>query len=169
MTEIQLVYMAWLRLLIAAFIGFVYSRAGRGWKLPIFGKIRRRIYLPLIYCITMLVISIVAGRFSLNLLLSIVATWGIYYGTLSVGYGASSWLRKVFGRIGQQFIVGALQGSSCILLAIATGHWGLYTLSIVVPSLTLGTLGGWADDDTNASYKESLVGISLFLFPLFLI
>jgi hypothetical protein len=169
MTEIQLTYLAGFKLLIVALIGFCYSRAGRGWSLPIIGKFRRRVYLSIMLLVTLLVSALMRGLMTWWLFGALIASWGVYYGVLSVGYGANSWLRKIFKRIGQQFIVGALQGAGCVLIAVATGTWGLFTLSVVCSSLVLGTLGGWADDDVNASFKEAIVGASLFLFPMFMV
>jgi|25BtaG_2_1085352.scaffolds.fasta_scaffold03192_4 hypothetical protein len=172
MSEITLVYIAFGKLLVLAFEGFVYSRAGRGWKIPwmiIDDKIRRRVYLPIIYGLAMLASMLIMKQFTWLLLGIVIATGGAYFGTFSIGYGASSLLRKWFGRIGQQFIVGFLQGGSCVLIAWYTKSWGLYILSCLAPCLTLGMLGGCFDTEVNASYKEALVGTSIFLFPLFMI
>lgn len=102
--------------------------------------------------------------------LAIIGTWFIYFATMSCfSYGAGSWLRKLVGRIPQQFICGAVQGASPILIAMVSEKWGVYTLCIALPSITLGVLGGWKDTDVNASAKEFLTGLTLFLPALFLI
>ena len=168
MTEIQMTYMAGLKLLIVALIGFCYSRAGRGWK-PFGIKFRRRAYLPIMLILALLVSSLIQGTFTWLLLGALAASWGVYYGVLSIGYGESSWIRKVFGRVLQQFIVGFLQGAGCVLIAVVAGTWGLFALSCVVGSVVLGTLGGWADDDVSAPFKEAIVGASLFMFPIFMV
>jgi hypothetical protein len=165
--EILLTHLGGIKLLIVVLIAWIYSRAGRG---KIWGKrIRRRVVCPLILLLAMLIFSLMGKLFNIKLLGVLGVSFLMYYGTLSVGYGAGSWLRSVVGRIPQQFIVGALQGGSCVLIAIYSGAWGLFSLSAIVPCLTLGFLGGVFDSDTHAAWKEILVGMSIFLFPIFMI
>ena len=167
MGEIFLSHLGGIKLLVVALLGWMYSRAGRGWK--IWGiKIRRRTILPLILCGTWVCITILTGIFTWTLLLLIGVSWLIYYGTLSIGYGTTSWLRNVLGKTAQQYLV-AIQGVSCVLIAIYTQRWGLYSLCVLTPALTLGALGSWADSDTDAAFKEALVGASIFLFSVFMI
>lgn len=174
-TEVLWTWYAGIKLFMAALIGFCYSRAGRGWK-PFGLKFRRRVYLPLIYCLTMVLSMFVMDRFSWWLLGAIAGTWGVYYATMSIfAYGANSWIRKLFGLRTQQFIVGFIHGGSCILivLAVAPRPWGIYILSCVIPSIVLGVLGGLFPSDAvggaKAAAKEALTGVLIFLFALFLI
>ena len=169
MTEMQLVYMFLARAVILVAMCFIYTRAGRGWKLPWLGKVRRRVYLPAILCSAWVVVSLIQGSLSLMLFLLVLGTFGIYYGTMSIGYGANSWIRKTLGKVPQQYIVGALQGGSCVLIAYYTQRWGLYSLCVLVPSLTLGALGSWADGDVPAALKEGLICVSIFVYALFLV
>jgi len=164
MTEMTLTWLAGVKLLIAALIGLLYSLAGRGVG------IKRRLYLPIILAVNWIVFMFLMGKFSLMLLGAILLSIPLYYLTMSVfSYGADSWIRKLIGRIPQQFIVGGVHGASAILVAIVTGSWGVYSLCVLCPMVTLGALGGWADGDLNASYKEAVCGISIFLCPLFMV
>lgn len=170
MSEITLSVLAGVRLLIAATMGLLYTLAGRGVKVPVLGKIRRRVWLPLILCLTWLIFMLVMGKFTWLLFGAIALSFPIYYGTMSAfAYGADSWLRKIFGRVAQQFIVGAVHGGSCILVAIVTGCWGIYTASVLIPCIALGIFGGVFDEDITAAYKEALTGILIFLTPLFFV
>ena len=112
----------------------------------------------------------VMGKFTWLLLGAIILSFPLYYLTMSVfAYGAGSWIRKIFGRIAQQFIVGAVHGGSCILVAIVTGLWGVYTCAVLLPCLALGIYGGVFDNDLTAADKEAVTGTVIFLMPLFLI
>lgn len=170
MNEVQLVWIGSIKLLIATFIGFWYSMCGRGVVHGWLG--RRKVILPMILCVTWIISMIYLKKFSWVLLSAIIASYGIYFGTMSIGYGAGGLLRK-FGKPVQQFLVGGIQGASCGLIAWVTGCWGLYVLAIVVPGIVLGLLGSWFDsDDTGgvtAAEKEVIVGLSLFLSPVFMI
>lgn len=158
------------KLLMAALIGWLYSLAGRGTKVPVLGKIRRRVWLPFIACSVLTGEMFLFNKFSWLLLGAIWASWGVYYANMSIfAYGADSWLRKIFRRIGQQFICGAVHGGSCILIAVITGNWGIYTLSVLSGALCLGFLGGIFDTDVSAAQKEGVTGCSIFLFALFLL
>jgi hypothetical protein len=167
MTEIGLTYIFFIKIIWISLIGFLYSRAGRGDSF-----IRRAILLPCMLSINWLISILIYANNYLTwpIVLAILITPLIYFGTMKgFSYGANSWLRQLVGRVWQQFIVGFVQGLSPILLILFTQKWGIYSLCVLFPMLTLGTLGGWADTDTNASWKEGLTGIALFLFPVFII
>jgi len=164
MTEMTLTWLAGVKLLIAALIGLLYSLAGRGVG------IKRRLHLPIILAVNWIVFMFLMGKFSLMLLGAILLSIPLYYLTMSVfSYGADSWIRKLIGRVPQQFLTGACHGGSCILVACVTGLWGLYSLSVLLPFLVLGFLGGIFDQDAPAAWKEGLTGLAIFLCPLFLI
>lgn len=170
MSEMALTWIAGVKLVIAALIGLLYSLAGRGVSLPILGKIRRRIWLPAILCFTWLISMFIKGAFTWLLLGAIGLSFPLYFLTMSVfSYGADSWIRRLVGRIPQQFIVGAVHGGSCILVALVVKLWGIYSLSVLVPCISLGVLGGIADKDMPAAWKEAVTGMVIFLYPLFLI
>ncbi len=103
--------------------------------------------------------------------IAIILTVPLAYGIYSAfSYGASSWLRKLVGKVAQQFIVGAMHGLSlAILPCIVWQKWGLLTLSVVVPSVTLGLLGCIFDQDAPAPFKEAVTGMNEYLFPLFVV
>ena len=166
--EVALVYIGTLKLLVVVLIAFVYSRAGRGWKIWRL-KIRRRVFCPLILLLALTGFSLFQRTMSWKLLLAIIGSFAIYYGTMSVGYGAGSAIRRKFGKTFQQYFVGLIQGASCGLVAVYSGNWAVYSLCCIVPCLTLGAFGSWGDGELNASYKELAVGMSLFLFSIFLI
>lgn len=165
--EVLFSIVAGVKLLILAFIGFWYSLCGRGVVKGWLG--RRRVILPLILCVSLLMSMIVMQTFTMLLLAAVGLTWLIYYGTMSIGYGADSWLRKVFGKVLQQIIVGALQGGSCIVIAAVLHKYWMFGLSMLIPAITLGILGSVGDQEINAAYKEALVGMSIFSTAMFLI
>jgi hypothetical protein len=85
-------------------------------------------------------------------------------------YGAGSWVRKLFTRIPQQFIVGAMHGLSLsILPCIVLGQWGVLAGSILIPSIALGLYGGVFDHDLEAAGKEALTGALEFIVPIFVV
>ena len=170
MTEMGLTYIAGIKLLIASLIGFLYALAGRGVRVPVLGKIRRSVWLPLILCLSWVGFMFWMDKFSWRLLGAIALSWPLYYGTMKgFAYGHGSWLRKIFTRIPQQFIVGAVHGGSCLLVAIVTQLWGVYIAAVLLPCIALGLFGGLFDHDLHASWKEALTGILIFLPALFLI
>lgn len=108
---------------------------------------------------------------SLWLVLACLATIPLAYGIYSAfAYGASSWVRKIFTRIPQQFIVGAMHGLCLsILPCLVLGKWGLLTGSIVIPSIALGIYGGIFDNDLTAAKKEGLTGALEYIVPVFIV
>ena len=164
------------RLFFMFVAGSLYTMAGRGWKIPILGKIRRSVWLPILLCLSWLIFGTIEGVMTWILALACLATIGLSYGIQKAfAYGSSSWLRKIFGRIAQQFIVGFVHGlANCILPAVVLAIygapvWGVVALSCLLPCLSLGILGGIFDNDLMAAKKEGLVGATEYLPPLFIV
>ena len=171
MSEMALSYLAGAKLLVLALIGLLYTLAGRGVKVPILGKIRRRVWLPIILCLSLLISGLLRGLLSLWLVLSILATIPLAYGIYSAfAYGAGSWVRKLVGKTWQQYIVGGMHGLCLsILPCIVLGKWGILIGSVVIPSVALGLLGSVFDKDLDAALKEGVTGAAEYLFPLFIV
>ena len=171
MTEMELSILAGAKLFVVALIGLLYTLAGRGVKVPILGKIRRKVWLPLILCASLLISGLLKGVMTWTLLGAIVLTFPLAYGIYSAfAYGSGSWVRKVFTRIPQQFIVGAMHGLSLsILPCIVLGQWGVLAGAIIIPSVALGVYGGVFDKDIEAAGKEALTGALEFIVPMFIV
>ena len=171
MDEITLTHIVGIKLLIVALIGYLYSLAGRGVKLPILGKIRRKVWLPIILAAQWLVFGAIMHVLSVWLVIACLTTIGLAYSIYSAfAYGASSWVRILFGRKIQQFIVGAMHGLSLsILPCIVLGKWGLLVGSIIIPCIALGLYGGIFDNDLEAAKKEGLTGILEYSVPIFIV
>lgn len=176
MTEMGYTVVTGLKLVIVALIGFLYSLAGRGVSLPVLGKIRRKVWLPIILAGQWLIFGLIQGVMTWLLALACVATIGLAFGIYSAfAYGDGSWVRKLFGRIAQQFIVGAMHGLSlsilpCVVLGIAgVPVWGLLAGSILIPSIALGIYGGIFDNDLTAAKKEGVTGALEYMLPVFIV
>ena len=164
------------KLFTIAIAGSLYSMAGGGWKIPILGKIRRSVWLPIILALQWLGFGALQHVLSLWLVLGCLATIPFAYGLYKAfAYGSSSWVRKLVGRKTQQFIVGAVHGFAlsilpCIVLALAGKPvWGLLIGSIVLPSIGLGLYGGLFDNDLEAAKKEGVTGALEYIVPVFII
>jgi len=160
--EVSLTLIALVKLLIAVFIGFWYSLCGRGVIRGWLG--RRRVICPLIYLVGLACTSLTS--MSLKLVLTMCITYLIYLGTMSLGYGTGSILRKL-GKVVQRGVIGSLVGGSCILLAYVSGNWVVFTLSVFVSCGTSIALGVF--NPVHAAYEEALIGTSKFLPAMFIV
>ena len=168
MTEYQYLWIGVGKLIVALLIATIYSLAGRGLVWGI--KVRRRVVLPLLLMLALMISAWMQTKLSLQLIGVLSITWVIYYGIMSVGYGEGSILRKWFGKTAQQFICGGLYGGGAILVGIYMHRVGLVVLNIILNSILLGFLGSdISNSEITASWKELLVGLMIFTIPLFLI
>ena len=168
MNEYQLLWLGVGKLLMALLIATIYSLAGRGKICGL--KVRRRVVLPLILVLALLLSSLITKQVNGILLIVLSLTYILYYGLLSVGYGTDSLLRKWFGKTAQQFICGGLYGGGAILVGVVVGRVNLVICNIIINSVVLGFMGSnLANEEITASWKELLVGLMIFTIPLFLI
>ncbi len=152
-----------IKLIALGIITMQYSAAGRGWG---DGKWygRRRVFVPIILCLTWLMSALILQVFSLKLVGFLIMSGLIYYLCMSVGYGGNTFWEK----IGRRLLYGLLLGCSPLLIAYYTGNWALYLLGICVSVGRSGVLGVW-NLPKNAVYEETLIAIGSFTIPLFLI
>jgi len=125
--EIKRGIIATLKVLFITFIALIYWLAGRGVK--IFGvKLYRRWLIPIVLVCGTIGFSIYQGSFSWYYLLSMPAYMLVYH----IGYGASSILRRLFGKIGQRAIIGFLRGACSLAFAWINEAWWLYGFQIAL-------------------------------------
>ena len=161
-----------IKALIVAILAYSYSRAGRGEEVYVWGriKIRRKVWIPIALSVSLAISAWARNVLSLQVMMLIVLTGLSGFAGLCIGYGAGSPLRRWLGRVGQQFAVGLLQGGGLsVCLGLYYQHWGLLSLACIVPCITLGALGGWADSDLDASHKEGLYALLLVAVPAMMV
>jgi len=172
--EIMLTYLGTAKLLTVVAIAFVYSRSGRGWKWGGW-KVRRKVVIPIVLSSAGIVFTICQSPTNWLLYGSWLLSCPILIGVMHIGYGDGRFrriLRSVLRnetvcKVVQRATIGVLYGGACLPVALVTGKWAIYGLSITVAciaSITLGVL-----NPTSASDEETLIGMSEFVFPLFLI
>ena len=171
--EMVLTHLVGLRAFTLASIVYLYALAGRGVKLPILGKIRRRVWLPLLSAICMQIIQIVKCNYiagdtwSWWLCGAIWASVGLQYGLYSgFSYGAGSWLRPL-GKGVQRFIVHGVHAAGWCLIPLLTGRWLVFALGVGI-SAVVGTVLG-ALNPIPAAEEEGAIGLAEFAYPTFLI
>jgi hypothetical protein len=141
--------------------------------LPIFGKIRRRVWLPIIAsgCMTVVMLvkcfKIYLMEWNWWLFISIWASVGLCYLSYSVfSYGKSSFLRPL-GKWAQRFIVHGIHAASWFLIPIFTGQWIVFGLGVFMSAIVGMFLG--ALNPMHAPEEEGMIGETEFAYTPFLI
>ena len=171
--EVLIVYISSCKLLTVVLLAFIYARAGRGWRWGSW-KVRRKIVIPSVLTLALIGFSLWEKSFSVAFMIASILGGLIAFGVMHIGYGNGNTRRilKVVFRNEtltkgvQRVIVGALYGGAFLPVAYITGNWLVYTLSVVVASLTSLTLGTF--NPIDAASEETLIGFTEFLFPLWL-
>ena len=152
-------WFATLKSFLLVFISLIYWLAGRGTK--ILGmKLRRRWLIPILIVGGVIIFSLFQGSFSWYYLISIP----LYIGAYHVGYGTDSWLRKIFGKVGQRVIVGVLRGLSCLPIAWVNNAWLLFGSQMILAPASQVVLGAF--NPISAPEEENNICIfDLVLVP----
>lgn len=150
--------------LILATLGWLWGRGLPGVM---------RVWLPLGIALTCMVSEVIQKReFKWLTLLYYAGMVGIAYGLMSVfAYGHSSWLRPIFGAIGQRFIVGFMWGLPYSVVAwVNRANWKVWPmlgLHLTTTTIYMGVLGGF--DLMPAPEQEALTRGILALLPPFMV
>ena len=167
--EVWLSYVLWAKWLLVAFMAFIASRAGRSaWK-PLGFKVRRRIVLPVIAALGIILWSLAEKKYTPFLWVICSATVAIQFAVMSIfSYGSGSWLRPL-GIPLQRAIVGAIIPACWVWLAIHYGGqtWIIYSLGIVVSSLVSCVMGYF--NPSSASEEEGLIHGQEFIWSQFMV
>jgi len=162
MSEIVIVWVSFLKILYLAIISLVYALAGRGVK--IWGvKIRRRWVIPILLITGAIGASLLEGTYSNYYLIAYLT----FMAVMHLGYGANSWLRKMFGRIGQRAIIGFFWALAGLPLVWVNGAWILFGYQIILAISAHIMLGAF--NPVTASEEEPLISLLCFLCVLFYI
>ena len=153
MTEIQLQWLAFLKIIWVSVFAFLYSWGGY------FKKWLRRILGAIFMVAGITLVSKLQGTFSWFYL----AYLPCLYAALSVGYGGDTFPEK-FGR---RFNYGMALGASAVVFPLVNGCWGLFLAHVglcVIGSVVLGVF----NIARNARDEETLFGVMAGLLPMFM-
>ena len=154
MNENTLQWIQGIKLLILGIFAMLYGFGG------VSGKWKRRFIAPIVYIAGISGVSLWTGSFSFWYL----ACVPLYFGSLSLGYGASTTAEKIKKRA----IAGAAAGCSAIPIFIVNGAYTLLPLHILICMAVSIVAGTW-NQTSSARAEETLIGAAYGLIPLFII
>ena len=154
MNENTLQWIQGIKLLILAAFAMLYGFGG------ISGKWKRRFIGPIAYVAGICGVSLWIGTFNVWYLLCAP----LLFGSLSLGYGASTTAEKIKKRA----IAGAACGCATAPIFIVNGAYTLLPVHIFICILVSVVAGTW-NQTSSARAEESLIGATYALIPLFII
>lgn len=154
MTENTLQWIQGIKLLILGIFAMLYGFGG------VSGKWKRRFVGPIVYIAGISGVSLWTGSFNYWYLLCAP----LLFGSLSLGYGASTTAEKIKKRA----IAGAAAGCSTIPIFIVNGAYTLLPLHIIICMAVSIVAGVW-NQTSSARAEETLIGATYGLIPLFII
>jgi hypothetical protein len=151
MTEVTLQWIATLKVLVVLGFATLYAFGG------VSGKWKRRFIAPILFGIGTWGLTTWTQSFNLWYLLSVP----LFFGALSLGYGASTTGEKIRKRG-----IAGLAASICSLpIFWVHGAWTLLALHIGVCVATSIVAGTW-NQTSSARTEETLIGASYVLIPM---
>jgi len=154
MDEITLQWIQGVKLLILGTFAMLYGFGG------VSGKWKRRFIGPIVYVAGISGVSLWMGTFNLWYLLCAP----LLFGSLSLGYGASTTAEKIKKRA----IAGAACGCATLPIFIVNGAYTLLPLHIAVCMAVSIVAGTW-NQTSSARAEETMIGATYALIPLFII
>jgi uncharacterized membrane protein len=151
MTESTLQLISFLKLIVVAVCGLLYGLGGMK------GKYKRRYVMPVVFGLAITGFTIWTNSFHWAYLLCVP----LFFGSLSLGYGASSTPDKIKKRA----IAGAAAACSALPIFVVTQAWTLLFLHILVATSTSIIAGTW-NQTQSARAEETLIGASYVLIPI---
>jgi len=154
MNENTLQWIQLVKLLILAGFATLYGFGG------VSGKYKRRFIGPILLVAGISVVSLWTNTFNAWYLLCAP----LLFGSLSLGYGASTTAEKIKKRA----IAGAACGCATAPVFIVNGAYTLLPLHILVCTAVSVVAGTW-NQTSSARAEETLIGATYALIPLFII
>ncbi len=153
MSEGVLQLIAFLKLIVVAFIALLYGLGGMK------GKWKRRYVASFIIVAAICLFSLWEGTFSLWYLLS----YPLYIGAFSIGYGAQS----VGDKLIKRSRYAAAIAIASLPIAIVNAAWLMWGVHLGVCLLVIVPFGVW--NPTYARNEETIFGAVSALLPLYMI
>lgn len=158
MNEVTLQWIQLIKLLLLAGCATLYGFGG------VRGKIKRRLFCPILATAGIAGISLWMGTFSWWLIGYVLPLWGAY----SIGYGENSKLMKwLKNKILVRAVVGLVLGLAAFPVVIAFSVYLLWALHIGI-CVAVSTISGAFNPMKSARAEETMIGASSLLTVMFM-
>jgi len=153
MTEIQLQWLSFSKIIFLAFYSLLWGLGGMN------GKWKRRLLGSGVLTLGIVVFSLIQQSFSVWYLLCFLLFWG----ATSLGYGADDVKEKIIKRT----YCGLAYGTASLPVAIITGSWVLFGFHLLLCTLVSNILG--VVNPVEAREEETIIPFIVGFLPLFML